>query len=81
MIVATSSVADSTTSKREKSVALTPRGIDYLAHQRLAARAIEDELRAELGGSALRCWRRCSTVGRWRGCAPARRTLRRSSEI
>jgi DNA-binding MarR family transcriptional regulator len=42
-------VADSTTSKREKSVMLTKRGIDYLAHQRAAARAIEDELRAELG--------------------------------
>lgn len=42
-------VADSTTSKREKSVILTPRGIDYLAHQHAAARAIEDDLRAELG--------------------------------
>ena len=46
-------VADSTTSKREKSVMLTPRGIDYLAHQRATARAIEDELRAELGDAAL----------------------------
>ena len=45
-------VADSTTSKREKSVILTPRGIDYLAHQRAATRAIEDELRAELGEAA-----------------------------
>ncbi len=43
----------STTSKREKSVTLTPRGIDYLAHQRGAARAIEDELRAELGEAAV----------------------------
>jgi DNA-binding MarR family transcriptional regulator len=42
-------IADSTTSKREKSVVLTPLGVDYLAHQRAAARAIEDELRAELG--------------------------------
>ena len=42
-------VADSSTSKREKSVALTPLGVDYLVHQRAAARAIEDELRAELG--------------------------------
>ncbi len=42
-------VADSSTSKREKSVVLTPLGVDYLAHQRAAARAIEDELRAELG--------------------------------
>ena len=40
------------TSKREKSVVLTPRGIDYLEHQRLAARSIEDELRAELGAAA-----------------------------
>jgi DNA-binding MarR family transcriptional regulator len=45
-------VVDSMTSKREKSVVLTPRGIDYLEHQRLAARSIEDELRAELGGAA-----------------------------
>jgi DNA-binding MarR family transcriptional regulator len=42
-------VADSSTSKREKSVALTPLGVDYLVHQRAAARAIEDELRADLG--------------------------------
>jgi DNA-binding MarR family transcriptional regulator len=42
-------VADSSTSKREKSVVLTPLGVDYLAHQRAAARAIEGELRAELG--------------------------------
>jgi DNA-binding MarR family transcriptional regulator len=46
-------VADSTTSKREKSVVLTPLGVDYLAHQRAAARAIENELRAELGDAAL----------------------------
>jgi DNA-binding MarR family transcriptional regulator len=46
-------VADSTTSKREKSVVLTPLGVDYLAQQRAAARAIEDELRAELGDAAL----------------------------
>ena len=46
-------VADSTTSKREKSVLLTPRGIDYLVHQRAAIRAIDDELRAELGDAAL----------------------------
>jgi DNA-binding MarR family transcriptional regulator len=44
-------VADSMTSKREKSVVLTPLGVDYLAHQRTAARAIENELRAELGGA------------------------------
>ena len=43
-------VADSETSKREKSVILTSRGIDYLRVQRAAARAIEDELRVALGG-------------------------------
>jgi DNA-binding MarR family transcriptional regulator len=42
-------VADSSTSRREKSVVLTSRGIDYLRVQRAAGRAIEDELRAELG--------------------------------
>ncbi len=42
-------VADSATSKREKSVKLTTRGIDYLRAQHAAARAIEDELRAALG--------------------------------
>jgi DNA-binding MarR family transcriptional regulator len=42
-------VADSATSKREKSVVLTSRGIDYLRVQREAARSIEDELRAALG--------------------------------
>jgi DNA-binding MarR family transcriptional regulator len=42
-------VADSATSKREKSVILTQRGVDYLAHQHAAARAIEHELLAELG--------------------------------
>ncbi len=31
---------------------VTSRGIDYLAHQRAAARTIEDELRAELGEAA-----------------------------
>lgn len=45
-------VADSTTSKREKSVVLTPRGVDYLALQGAAARSIEDQLRDELGESA-----------------------------
>ncbi|HUJ66383.1 MAG TPA: MarR family transcriptional regulator, partial [Acidimicrobiales bacterium] len=43
------SVADSAKSRREKSVILTSRGIDYLRTQRAAARAIEDELRASLG--------------------------------
>jgi DNA-binding MarR family transcriptional regulator len=41
--------ADSTISKREKSVIVTTRGLDYLTHQVAAAGAIEDELRAELG--------------------------------
>ncbi len=45
-------IADSTTSKREKSVVLTALGSDYLAHQRAAARVIEDGLRAELGDAA-----------------------------
>jgi DNA-binding MarR family transcriptional regulator len=45
-------IADSTTSKREKSVCLTPLGLDYLAHQSAAARAIEEELRAQLGEAA-----------------------------
>ena len=44
-------VADSTASKREKSVVLTPMGVDYLERQRVAARAIEDEVRAALGES------------------------------
>jgi DNA-binding MarR family transcriptional regulator len=42
-------VADSATSRREKSVMLTSRGVDYLRTQRAAARAIEGELRAALG--------------------------------
>ena len=44
-------VADSPKSKREKSVILTPRGVTYLQAQRAAARAIENELRASLGGA------------------------------
>jgi DNA-binding MarR family transcriptional regulator len=42
-------VVDSTTSKREKSVTLTPRGCEYLRVQREAVLAIENELRAALG--------------------------------
>ncbi len=42
-------VADSATSRREKSVMLTSHGVDYLQTQRAAARAIEDELKAALG--------------------------------
>jgi DNA-binding MarR family transcriptional regulator len=45
-------VADSATSKREKSVVITSRGIDYLRVQRAAARAIEDELKSALGEEA-----------------------------
>ena len=43
------SVADSTTSGREKSVALTSRGVEYLEAQREATRDIDAQLRAELG--------------------------------
>lgn len=46
------SVADSLTSKREKSVVLTSRGLDYLKAHRAAAKAIEDELRSEIGEAA-----------------------------
>jgi DNA-binding MarR family transcriptional regulator len=42
-------VGDSATSRREKSVILTSRGIDYLQAQRTAAREIEDQLRSALG--------------------------------
>ena len=42
-------VADSATSRREKSVMLTSRGVDYLETQWAAARTIEGELRAALG--------------------------------
>ena len=42
-------VTDSATSKREKSVVLTLRGIEYLEEQRAAARTIEMELRATVG--------------------------------
>lgn len=45
-------VADSPTSRREKSVVLTSRGIHYLRVRRTAERAIEEELRAELGEAA-----------------------------
>jgi DNA-binding MarR family transcriptional regulator len=42
-------VAESATSGREKTVSLTPRGLDYLAAQRRSARAIERQLQTELG--------------------------------
>jgi DNA-binding MarR family transcriptional regulator len=47
------SVADSATSRREKAVTLTALGSQYLSAQRSAVRTIEDELRAELGGTEL----------------------------
>jgi DNA-binding MarR family transcriptional regulator len=43
-------VADSATSRREKSVTLTASGNGYLQAQRAAAGAIENELAAVLGG-------------------------------
>jgi DNA-binding MarR family transcriptional regulator len=46
-------VADSATSRREKSVTLTSRGNDYLQAQRAVARAIEVELAATLGEKGL----------------------------
>ncbi|MFZ0170606.1 MAG: MarR family winged helix-turn-helix transcriptional regulator [Acidimicrobiales bacterium] len=42
-------VRASTTNGREKVVRLTPRAADYLAAQRKAGRAIERQLRSELG--------------------------------
>jgi DNA-binding MarR family transcriptional regulator len=45
-------VADSATSKREKSVTLTARGAEYLAAQREATRKIDGQLKAELGEDA-----------------------------
>jgi DNA-binding MarR family transcriptional regulator len=42
-------VSESATSRREKSVTLTARGIDYLEVQRTKARQIEDELKIALG--------------------------------
>lgn len=43
------SVVGSPSSGREKSVTLTPRGVEYLEARRRAARAIEEDLRAQLG--------------------------------
>jgi DNA-binding MarR family transcriptional regulator len=43
------SVADSVTSGREKSVTLTSQGTEYLQAQREATRAIDMQLRVELG--------------------------------
>lgn len=45
-------IADSPTSKWEKSVVLTARGINYLRVKQTVARAIEVGLRAELGEAA-----------------------------
>ena len=50
-------VADSSTSKREKSVMLTPLGVEYLAHQRVATRAIEDEFARRTRGRDVHCAR------------------------
>lgn len=47
------SVTESPNSRRAKAVVLTPRGLAYLEQQRRAARAIEVELRAELGDEAM----------------------------
>jgi DNA-binding MarR family transcriptional regulator len=46
-------VADSPTSGREKTVSLTPRGLDYLGAQRRSARAIERKLQTELGAEGV----------------------------
>ena len=43
------SVSDSTTSGRDKSVSLTPRGVGYLEVQRKAIRSIDAQLLSELG--------------------------------
>jgi DNA-binding MarR family transcriptional regulator len=45
-------IEDSMVSKREKTVILTDLGANYLRQHRSAARAIEKELRAQLGESA-----------------------------
>jgi DNA-binding MarR family transcriptional regulator len=47
-------VADSPTSKREKSVTMTSRGIDYLHAQRAAARTVEADVRTALGDAGYR---------------------------
>jgi DNA-binding MarR family transcriptional regulator len=46
-------VGPSASDGRERIVTLTPRAIDYLATQRKAARAIERQLRTELGPETL----------------------------
>ena len=56
-------VADSTTSKREKSVVLTSRGADYLKRQSAAARKFQDELRSELGDPTFSVL--CGCLTRW----------------
>ena len=47
------SVADSATSRREKTVTLTDLGTQYLGAQRSAVRTIEHEVRVELGGTGI----------------------------
>jgi hypothetical protein len=46
-------VRASTTDAREKIVQNTPRAVDYLAAHRKAARAIERQLRTEIGADAV----------------------------
>ena len=73
-------VGDSATSRREKSVTLTARGVDYLRAQRAAARAIEDEVRAAVGDtgfSSLHAMLKALDVG---DGARLRTYLRRSVE-
>jgi DNA-binding MarR family transcriptional regulator len=48
----------SPTDRREKIVELTPRAVDFLAAHRKAARRIERQLRAEVGGEAFDSLRR-----------------------
>ena len=81
MIVATSRWPTPTTSKREKSVILTPLGVDYLAHQRVAVRTIDDELRAELGEAAHSALRALSDALDAGEEVRLRGYLRRSSSI
>jgi DNA-binding MarR family transcriptional regulator len=74
------SVTDSPTSKREKSVTVTSRGVDYLQTQRAATRAIDDELKAALGAtgfSALHALLDALDDGE---IMPMRTYLRRSAE-
>ena len=55
-------VGDSPTSGREKTVSLTPRGLDYLDAQRQAVRSIDRRLRGELGDEGVAHLRRLLEV-------------------